>query len=182
MLRSSVKLLRRVVVTLVGVAILAVGVVLLAAPGPGVLVIALGLFTLSLEYEWAQRRLETVRQKAADLADMAVAKPWSTVGSVLAALGLIAAGIVLGLVKKLPFSSWWTGGSLIAGGVIALATIVVSIAQARRARRAGLPTAAEELKAEHEQERRARQESEDEALPTPRTPEVTREGTPGGPR
>jgi uncharacterized protein (TIGR02611 family) len=180
LLRSGIRLLRRVVITVVGVAILAVGVVLLAAPGPGVLVIALGLFTLSIEYEWAQRRLETVRQKAADLADMAVSNPWSTAGSVLAALGLVAAGILLGVVERLPFSSWWTGGSLIAGGTIALATILVSLEQARRARRAGVPTPAEELRAEHE-ERRERRESED-VMPAPRTAVDVPEGSQGGPR
>jgi uncharacterized protein (TIGR02611 family) len=139
LLRSGARLLRRVVITVVGVAVLAVGVVLLVAPGPGFLVIALGLLTLSLEYDWARRRLGYVQQKVADLAELAVAKPWSTVGSVLAALALIAAGIVLGVVESLPASSWWTGGSLIAGGLIALGTILVSLYQARTARRAAVP-------------------------------------------
>src|SRR3954451_19149600 len=100
LLRASARFARRVLVTVAGVAILAVGAVLLVAPGPGFLVIALGLFTLSLEYEWARRRLGYVQQKVADLAELAVAKPWSTVGSVLAALALIAAGIVVGVVPS----------------------------------------------------------------------------------
>jgi hypothetical protein len=107
------------------------------APGPGFLVIALGLFVLSLEYEWARRHLEKVRKKVADLADLAVAKPWSTVGSILCALGLVGGGVVVGMSDRLPASGWWTGGSLIAGGVLALATILVSLEQARRARKAG---------------------------------------------
>lgn len=139
LLRSSARLVRRVLVTIVGVAILAVGAVLLVAPGPGFLVIALGLVTLSLEYDWARRRLGYVQQKVADLAELAVSKPWSTVGSVLAALGLIAAGVVVGVVDSLPASGWWTGGSLIAGGVIALGTILVSLYQARSGRRAAVP-------------------------------------------
>src|SRR3954453_11161949 len=120
LLRSGARLVRRIAITVVGVAILAVGAVLLVAPGTGFLVIALGLFVLSMEYEWARRRLEYVRKEVADLADLAVAKPWSTAGSVLAALGLIVAGVFVGVVQTLPASSWWTGGSLIAGGVIAL--------------------------------------------------------------
>ena len=44
--------------TVVGVAVLALGIALLALPGPGVLVIALGFFILSSEYEWARRRFE----------------------------------------------------------------------------------------------------------------------------
>ena len=104
---------------------------MLALPGPGVLVIALGFLILSTEFEWARKPFEQARQKAADLADQAVAKPWSTALSILASLGLIAAGVLWGSVSALPFSSWWTGGSLIFGGLAALATILVSIRQAK---------------------------------------------------
>jgi uncharacterized protein (TIGR02611 family) len=132
--RSSARLVRRVAVTVVGLAVLGLGIALLVLPGPGVLVIALGFLILSLEYEWARRYFETARQKAADLADQAVTNPWSTAGSILASLGLIAAGIVWGLVTAIPFSSWWSGGSLIFGGVVALTTIVVSLRQAQTQR------------------------------------------------
>ena len=132
-LRSSARAVRRVLVTLLGGAVLAFGVVLLALPGPGVLVIALGFLILSSEYDWARRRFESARRKAAELAQQAVAKPWSTALSILGALGLVALGIAEGTVPALPFSSWWTGGSLIFGGVAALATILVSLFQARRA-------------------------------------------------
>ena len=131
-MRSSGRLIRRVAVTLVGVAVLGIGIALLALPGPGVLVIALGFLILSLEYDWARTRFESARQKAADLADQAVAKPWSTVLSILASLALPAAGVAWGAVSALPFSSWWTGGSLLFGGLAALTTIIVSIRQARR--------------------------------------------------
>lgn len=132
MLKSSARLVRRVLVTILGVAVLGLGVALLALPGPGVLVVALGFFILSYEYDWARRRFVTARRKAADLANRAVAQPWSTALSILGALALIGAGIAWGAVPALPFSSWWTGGSLIFGGLIALATIVVNIRQARR--------------------------------------------------
>lgn len=136
--RSSARLARRIVVTIVGLAVLGLGIALLALPGPGVLVIALGFLILSVEYEWARRYFEIARKKASDLADQAVANPWSTALSMLAAVGLIAAGIVWGLVPAIPFSSWWSGGSLIFGGVVALTTIIVSLrqAQAHKRRRA----------------------------------------------
>lgn len=117
--------------TLLGVAVLGLGIVLLALPGPGVLVIALGFLILSSEYDWARRRFDSARRTAADLADQAVAKPWSTALSILGALGLVGVGVALGTVPALPFSSWWTGGSLIFGGLAALATILVSLRQAR---------------------------------------------------
>jgi uncharacterized protein (TIGR02611 family) len=130
--RSSARLIRRIAITVVGLAVLGLGIAMLALPGPGVLVIALGFFILSLEYEWARRAFEKAREKAADLADQAVSNPWSTAFSILAALALIAAGVVWGAVPSVPFSSWWTGGSLIFGGIVALITIIVSIRQAQR--------------------------------------------------
>ncbi len=132
-LRSSARAVRRVLVTVLGAAVLGLGIVLLALPGPGVLVIALGFFILSSEYDWARRRFEMARRKGAELAQQAVARPWSTALSILGALGLVALGVAEGTVPALPFSSWWTGGSLIFGGVAALATILVSLVQARRA-------------------------------------------------
>ncbi len=131
-LSSSARLGRRIVVTVLGVAVLILGIVLLALPGPGVLIIALGFLILSSEYEWARRRFELARDKAAYLARQAVAKPWSTVVSILGALALIAVGFVWGAVSAVPFSSWWTGGSLIFGGVVALGTIIYSIFSVRR--------------------------------------------------
>src|SRR3954451_16112532 len=115
LLRSGAKILRRIVVTIVGVAILAVGAVMLVAPGPGFLVLALGLFVLGIEYEWARRRLDYVRQRVADLADAAVSNPLSTAGSILGGLGLVAVGVVVGVgvLERLPVSGWLTGGSLI---------------------------------------------------------------------
>ncbi|WP_239395472.1 PGPGW domain-containing protein, partial [Frankia sp. CiP3] len=71
MLNRGVRLVRRIAVTTAGVSVLGVGVALLALPGPGFLVIALGFFILSLEYEWARRRFDKARKKAADLADQA---------------------------------------------------------------------------------------------------------------
>src|SRR5580704_2021122 len=81
-LRSSARVVRRVLVTVLGVAVLGLGVVLLALPGPGVLVIALGFLILSTEYDWARRRFESARRQAAALAVQAVGKPWSTALSI----------------------------------------------------------------------------------------------------
>ncbi len=53
--------LRRPVVTLVGVLLLIGGVVLLVLPGPGLLVMALGLAVLATEYPAAQRLLDRIK-------------------------------------------------------------------------------------------------------------------------
>jgi len=53
--------LRRPVVTLVGVVLIAVGIVLLVLPGPGLLVMAVGLAVLATEYPAAQRLLDRIK-------------------------------------------------------------------------------------------------------------------------
>ena len=53
----------RIAVTVVGVAVIAVGIVLLPLPGPGWLVIFAGLGMLATEYEWAARLLQWVRRQ-----------------------------------------------------------------------------------------------------------------------
>lgn len=129
---SSWKVLRRLTVTVVGLVVLMVGAVMLVAPGPGFLVIALGLLILSVEYEWARRRLETTKARARTLADKAAANRLSASVTVLFAFGIIGLGGVLALNKTLPGSGLATGVSLAFGGVVVLATIVYSLLQQRK--------------------------------------------------
>ena len=42
-------------VSIVGFIVLIIGVLLLVLPGPGIIVIAIGLAILALEYEWAKK-------------------------------------------------------------------------------------------------------------------------------
>lgn len=51
----------RIGVTLVGAAVVVIGVALLALPGPGWLIIFGGLGVLATEYEWARRLLRFAR-------------------------------------------------------------------------------------------------------------------------
>ncbi|HVE93048.1 MAG TPA: PGPGW domain-containing protein [Actinomycetota bacterium] len=55
---------KRVAVTLVGLALVAAGVVLLVIPGPGMLVVGAGLAVLATEYTWARRALKEARRRA----------------------------------------------------------------------------------------------------------------------
>ena len=57
----TARVVYRVVVACIGVAIIVVGVVLLPLPGPGWLVIFVGLGVLSTEFAWAERLLDRVR-------------------------------------------------------------------------------------------------------------------------
>jgi uncharacterized protein (TIGR02611 family) len=54
---------KRAFVFLAGVIVLLLGIVMLIAPGPGVLTIALGLGILATEFIWARRLLKRLRQR-----------------------------------------------------------------------------------------------------------------------
>ena len=54
----------RIAVTVAGTVILAVGMVLLVAPGPGLVVVALALAVFAIEYQWARRNLAAVQERA----------------------------------------------------------------------------------------------------------------------
>jgi uncharacterized protein (TIGR02611 family) len=65
---------KRIAVTVAGFAVLLAGVALLVLPGPGWLLIFLGLGILATEYVWAQRVLATARKKAEQAKDAVLRK------------------------------------------------------------------------------------------------------------
>jgi len=62
---------RKVLITLVGFVVLIGGLILIPLPGPGILVTILGLFILSLEYEWAKRHMDRVKSAQQRVLDKA---------------------------------------------------------------------------------------------------------------
>jgi uncharacterized protein (TIGR02611 family) len=125
------KAVRRFAVTLVGAAVVILGVVLMPLPGPGLLIVAVGLAILATEYAWARRLLARTRAKAQEAQQTAVASPLRTAGTVIFALGLVGLGILAFLAADLPLASPWTGTGLIIGGVVLLTTTWISYRQAR---------------------------------------------------
>lgn len=55
--------LRKVVILVLGLSVVAVGVVMLVTPGPAFVVIPAGLAILATEFYWARRLLQQVRQR-----------------------------------------------------------------------------------------------------------------------
>jgi uncharacterized protein (TIGR02611 family) len=139
---NLVRLLRRIAITVVGTVILAVGVVLLVAPGPGLLVILLALIVFAVEYEWARRRLDTVRVRARSAADRAAASRVATASAILFGIGAIGLGAVLIFSDVLPLSGVGTGAGVALGGLTVLVTIGYSLREMRRAEKAGQRTGA----------------------------------------
>lgn len=111
---------KRVVIFIVGVAILLAGVAMLALPGPGVLVIILGLVVLSTEFAWAERALD----KAVERAGTVVTKFIDDKRGRLA-LGVSGVGmIIFGIVVAVFFSQFLVVGISVAlAGAISLSTL-----------------------------------------------------------
>ncbi len=86
-MKDLVRLLRRIAITVAGTVIVAVGVVLLVAPGPGLVVIALGLAVFAVEYRWARRHLAAVQARARSAALTAAASRVATACTVLFGVG-----------------------------------------------------------------------------------------------
>ena len=62
--RSALRHLRRVIVAVIGVTVLAIGVAMIILPGPAMVVIPLGLGILAIEFAWARRMLERLKQES----------------------------------------------------------------------------------------------------------------------
>jgi uncharacterized protein (TIGR02611 family) len=56
---------RRVAVFILGISVVLVGIVMIVAPGPAVVVIPLGLGILATEFLWARRILDSLKQRLA---------------------------------------------------------------------------------------------------------------------
>lgn len=135
-MKAPVRLLRRIAITVVGAVILAVGVVLLVAPGPGLLVILLALIVFAVEYEWARRHLTAVRARARLAAHKAAGSRVATACAVLFGVGAIGLGGVLIFTDLVPLSGVGAGVSVAIVGLTVLATTAYSVRELRRTEKA----------------------------------------------
>jgi Putative transmembrane protein (PGPGW) len=128
---------KRVLLEVVGWTLVLAGIAALVLPGPGLLLLAAGLFVLSQQYEWAERRVDPILDRALIGAATGVESLWKVGLSVLFALGLGACGVLW--IQSPPAPEWWplaerwwlpgglpTGITQIASAVVALGLIVWS--------------------------------------------------------
>ncbi len=54
---------RKLIVSLIGIPLFILGIVLIPIPGPGLLLSFLALLLLSVEFEWAAKKLEIVKKE-----------------------------------------------------------------------------------------------------------------------
>lgn len=128
---------RKTWVTIVGWVLVTVGVAALILPGPGLLLLLAGLVVLSQEYEWAERRVEPVKEKAFDVAKQGVSTWPRIMLSFLGACAVMAVGVFWWLDPEipefwivgpdLPLGGWTTGLSLVLSGLIAFGLVVYSL-------------------------------------------------------
>lgn len=63
---SPLRIIKKAAIFVAGIAVIIVGIILLPLPGPGFLVIGLGLLILSTEFEWADRYLHKLKKRLGD--------------------------------------------------------------------------------------------------------------------
>lgn len=128
---------KRVLLEVVGWVLVLAGIAALVLPGPGLLLLAAGLFVLSQQYDWAERRVDPILDRALIGAAQGVESWWKVALSVLFALGLGACGVLW--IASPPAPGWWplseglwlpgglpTGITQVASALIALGLIAWS--------------------------------------------------------
>jgi len=131
----SVESIRRAALGTLGAVLVLVGVALLVLPGPGLLLVFAGVVLLARAVPALDRFVAPVREQAMRAAEESVSSPWRIAGSVLVGLFLVGAGVVWGIVPRVPYSGWATGASLIISGCILFALLVWSHRRVQAARR-----------------------------------------------
>jgi hypothetical protein len=133
---------KRLLLETLGWTLVVAGFAALVLPGPGLLALFAGLAVLSQQYEWAERRLEPVKERALRAAADGVATWPRIVASVTGALVLIGCGVVW--IWKPPPPAWWpleehwwlpgglgTGVTQVASGLLAIGLVVYSMRRFR---------------------------------------------------
>jgi uncharacterized protein (TIGR02611 family) len=69
MILSTVEQVRRLFLVIAGFTMLLVGGIMLVTPGPGMLVIFLGLGLLAAEFVWARRLMDRIKHEGGRLKD-----------------------------------------------------------------------------------------------------------------
>lgn len=68
-LSDTYKKARRVAIAIVGGSVVVVGILMIALPGPAIVVIPAGLAILGIEFAWARRWLRKLKAKTQDTMD-----------------------------------------------------------------------------------------------------------------
>jgi hypothetical protein len=138
--------LRGWTIATLGWVLTAVGIVLFPLPGPGLLVMVVGLALLAERYTWAARWVDRLKDRAVEGARRGVSTPWRAAWSVAGSLALAASGLVWLWAPPEPAwwllpswtwlpGGWWAGVSQILSGLVTLALVLDTYRRVRRGHR-----------------------------------------------
>jgi hypothetical protein len=113
--------LKRLLVVTTGFTLCGAGLIMLVLPGPGVLLILVGLIVLSTEFAWAERALDRTRARAAGAADRLHSTRTARLGVALSAAALITGGAAAAVVLD---GHRYVGVSVLIAGIAALAILI----------------------------------------------------------
>lgn len=143
-MKRSREAIKRLALEILGWSLVVLGIIAMPLPGPGLLILFVGLLVLSQQYEWAEKRVEPVRRAALKGAYDGVQTWPRIVLSLLGVVWLCFIGTVW--LMQPPAPSWWpvddrfwlfggpwTGVTLIGSGMVALAIIGYSFVKYRGA-------------------------------------------------
>jgi len=75
MILRTVEQVRRIFLVIAGFTLLLAGVVMLVTPGPGLVVIFLGLGLLAAEFVWARRLMDRIKREGGKWRDAMMGQP-----------------------------------------------------------------------------------------------------------
>ena len=130
---------KRLAVFLVGTAIVGAGLAMLVLPGPGLLIIIVGLAVLATEFVWAERALDRTTATAANAASKVTNNAAGRRALVMSGVCMVIGGA---LVVVLLGDQRVIGISVLVAGLIGLATLLPAVQrwiEARTQRPTGQP-------------------------------------------
>src|SRR3954447_19448260 len=115
---------KTVAVAVLGGLLSLAGIALLVLPGPGFVLVAAGLAVLATRFAWAKKPLDYAKDKAQEGVEEVAKSPWRATAAVLAALMLVALGVIALAGVDLPFVNAFTAVLLILSGLFLVGTVL----------------------------------------------------------
>ena len=129
--------MKKIVIAIAGVALMALGVVLMPLPGPGFVIVVVGIAVLATEFAWAKDLLHKTRDKAWEAQKTAVETWPRVVLTFVSALTTVGVGVTIILVDDVAWPVWdsfldrfWTdmtGGFVVFTGSLVVVSTAVAI-------------------------------------------------------
>lgn len=112
---------KRLGVICVGFTLCGAGLMMLVLPGPGILVVFVGLLVLATEFTWAERALEKSRSRAVDATSRLQASRVARVCAATSAAALVTGGAAVAVILD---SHRYVGLGLLFAGIGTLAVLL----------------------------------------------------------